>query len=126
MSGPLALLTIARHLKTVFLAFIISVLFRALKVLDFISLPSLLLGIYGCHILVTTVSKLVRSPFKRSDNLVFHLGRTLPVPVYRRLPVARHLLHVLRSAAARLRLHGTRRRMGMRARRPSTAGDGLL
>jgi hypothetical protein len=30
----------------------------ALKVLDFISLPSLLLGIYGCHILVTTVSKL--------------------------------------------------------------------
>uniref|UniRef100_A0AC34QL40 Uncharacterized protein n=1 Tax=Panagrolaimus sp. JU765 TaxID=591449 RepID=A0AC34QL40_9BILA len=30
----------------------------ALKVLDFISLPSLLFGIYGCHILVTTVSKL--------------------------------------------------------------------
>jgi hypothetical protein len=30
----------------------------ALKVLDFIFLPSLLLGIYGCHILVTTVSKL--------------------------------------------------------------------
>jgi hypothetical protein len=30
----------------------------ALKVLEFISLPSLLLGIYGCHILVTTVSKL--------------------------------------------------------------------
>jgi len=32
--------------------------FIALKILDFISLPSLLLGIYGCHILVTTVSKL--------------------------------------------------------------------
>ena len=32
--------------------------FIALKVLDFICLPSLLLGIYGCHILVTTVSKL--------------------------------------------------------------------
>ncbi|KAE9555436.1 hypothetical protein FO519_001373 [Halicephalobus sp. NKZ332] len=32
--------------------------FFALKVLDFISLPSLLFGIYGCHILVTTVSKL--------------------------------------------------------------------
>jgi organic solute transporter subunit alpha len=30
----------------------------ALKVLDFIFLPSLLIGIYGCHILVTTVSKL--------------------------------------------------------------------
>jgi len=30
----------------------------ALKILDFIALPSLLLGIYGCHILVTTVSKL--------------------------------------------------------------------
>lgn len=30
----------------------------ALKVLDFISLPSLLIGIYGCHILVTTVNKL--------------------------------------------------------------------
>lgn len=29
-----------------------------LKVLDFISLPSLLIGIYGTHILVTTVSKL--------------------------------------------------------------------
>lgn len=32
--------------------------FIALKVLDFISLPSLLIGIYGTHILVTTVSKL--------------------------------------------------------------------
>jgi hypothetical protein len=31
----------------------------ALKVLDFIFLPSLLVGIYGCHILVTTISKLV-------------------------------------------------------------------
>ncbi|KAI1727764.1 organic solute transporter ostalpha domain-containing protein [Ditylenchus destructor] len=30
----------------------------ALKVLDFIALPSLLIGIYGCHILVTTVTKL--------------------------------------------------------------------
>uniref|UniRef100_A0A915DL59 Uncharacterized protein n=1 Tax=Ditylenchus dipsaci TaxID=166011 RepID=A0A915DL59_9BILA len=30
----------------------------ALKVLDFITLPSLLIGIYGCHILVTTVTKL--------------------------------------------------------------------
>jgi len=30
----------------------------ALKVLDFISLPSLLMGIYGTHILVTTVSQL--------------------------------------------------------------------
>ncbi|CAD5210145.1 unnamed protein product [Bursaphelenchus okinawaensis] len=32
--------------------------FIVLKVLDFISLPSLLLGIYGCHILVNTVSRL--------------------------------------------------------------------
>jgi len=31
----------------------------ALKVLDFICLPSLLVGLYGCHILVSTVSKLV-------------------------------------------------------------------
>uniref|UniRef100_A0A8R1XLQ6 Organic solute transporter alpha-like protein n=1 Tax=Onchocerca volvulus TaxID=6282 RepID=A0A8R1XLQ6_ONCVO len=30
----------------------------ALKILDFISLPSLLIGIYGTHILVTTVSNL--------------------------------------------------------------------
>jgi len=32
--------------------------FVALKILDFISLPSLLIGIYGCHILANTVSKL--------------------------------------------------------------------
>uniref|UniRef100_A0A0N4ZCC0 Organic solute transporter alpha-like protein 3 n=1 Tax=Parastrongyloides trichosuri TaxID=131310 RepID=A0A0N4ZCC0_PARTI len=30
----------------------------ALKIIDFLTLPSLLLGIYGCHILVTTISKL--------------------------------------------------------------------
>lgn len=33
--------------------------FRVLKIIDFVSLPSLLLGIYCCHILVTTVTKLV-------------------------------------------------------------------
>ncbi|KIH42190.1 hypothetical protein ANCDUO_27827 [Ancylostoma duodenale] len=33
-------------------------IFRPLKVLDFITLPSLLAGIYGTHILVTTVSRL--------------------------------------------------------------------
>ncbi|GMR37157.1 hypothetical protein PMAYCL1PPCAC_07352, partial [Pristionchus mayeri] len=32
--------------------------FNALKVIDFLALPSLLIGIYGTHILVTTVSKL--------------------------------------------------------------------
>ena len=30
----------------------------SLKILDFVAVPSLLLGIYGCHILVTIVSKL--------------------------------------------------------------------
>uniref|UniRef100_A0A0M3IKH2 Uncharacterized protein n=1 Tax=Ascaris lumbricoides TaxID=6252 RepID=A0A0M3IKH2_ASCLU len=33
-------------------------IFSALKVLDVVSLPSLLIGIYGTHILVTTVSSL--------------------------------------------------------------------
>lgn len=31
----------------------------ALKVIDFLALPSLLIGIYGTHIIVTTVSKVV-------------------------------------------------------------------
>uniref|UniRef100_A0A0K0E9Y4 Organic solute transporter alpha-like protein n=1 Tax=Strongyloides stercoralis TaxID=6248 RepID=A0A0K0E9Y4_STRER len=30
----------------------------SLKIIDFLSTPSLLIGIYGCHILVTTISKL--------------------------------------------------------------------
>uniref|UniRef100_A0A914SAY0 Uncharacterized protein n=1 Tax=Parascaris equorum TaxID=6256 RepID=A0A914SAY0_PAREQ len=34
------------------------IIFSALKVLDVVSLPSLLIGIYGTHILVTTVSSL--------------------------------------------------------------------
>ncbi|KAK6053247.1 hypothetical protein COOONC_09250 [Cooperia oncophora] len=37
-----------------------------LKVLDFITLPSLLAGIYATHILVTTVSRLVRCSFVTS------------------------------------------------------------
>ena len=45
--------------------------FIALKILDFISLPSLLIGIYGCHILVSTVSKLV-SQTKYTQNYVNH------------------------------------------------------
>ena len=35
--------------------------YRALKILDVISLPSLVIGIYGTHILVNTAKKLVRS-----------------------------------------------------------------
>ncbi|KIH48938.1 hypothetical protein ANCDUO_20989, partial [Ancylostoma duodenale] len=41
-----------------------------LKVLDFITLPSLLAGIYGTHILVTTVSRLVSALLNILDELI--------------------------------------------------------
>ncbi|KAI6194484.1 Organic solute transporter alpha-like protein 2 [Aphelenchoides besseyi] len=46
--------------------------FTVLKILDFISLPSLLCGIYGCHILVNTISRLDEVvPYRY--NFVFRL-----------------------------------------------------
>ncbi|TMS35684.1 hypothetical protein L596_003031 [Steinernema carpocapsae] len=44
--------------------------FFALKLLDFVALPSLLIGIYGTHILVTTVSKLVGALVLVKDSIV--------------------------------------------------------
>ncbi|KAH7666434.1 hypothetical protein AAVH_43205, partial [Aphelenchoides avenae] len=76
------------------------------------------------HLATVAIARYLRLSHSSHDSV--QIGRALPLPVYRRLPTARHLLHVLWPADARLRLHGESGCVALWVRRAACARDRFL